>query len=296
VDVPCASCGQRTKYHAICSECYVSMTKSKKKVKKPGNAPTKDSLRELKKLTAQLAKRDAKCQKLDDYAINAARRLRKLSNENTPAKQKKRGDFNTCDVAPAVAKFLSLFVHNWDSGEFLCIEWAIDRLLGDYVKRSIGKIDRIYQELVNGNYTQRKPIRYHCDRAVYWVPVKNPDDSPHFSRLAFVLDTQSQRYIVIIENLGSIGRKLHVRKLFSQCDSSSKWPNKVPSLKKFIKDGVDPEYGDCRDAGYVLSCEWGMAYIGTKVDRGFDHFGDVTNFLWMIRSTLEVILNPELRE
>ena len=206
-----------------------------------------------------------------DYATHAAWRLRKI------APGQGRGDFDTSAAASGLARMMSLLVHQkWESGEFLCIEWAIDQLLGNYVQRHAHFVSRIHHALVRGRHDHRNRFDFGWgDNYAYFVdvPLREHDDSAN----GFVLEGQSRSVLILDVGRVATGRTIHARWV------RTRWHREGLSLKKWRECGFRPNYGDCRDEGYVLSCRWGLVPMAPSVDRGHQVFGDVTHLLWWLR-------------
>jgi len=238
----------------------------------------------LKKLRRGIRDREAQHERAEDYATNAAWRLRKICASG----RNERGDFDTSAAASGAARFLSLLVHNdWDSGEFLCVEWALDRLLGEFVKRHARCVDRIHHALQHGAHDRRNPIVWNdLDNSAFFVPC--PLDDRHDDRRAFVLDSQGRSTLFVQERNAALeSRTIHVRHLHRRTGSSGLREQR--SLASYIRDGMKLEYNDCRDAGYILSCSWGGIPKEATVDRGHLHFSEITHILWWLRQALEAV-------
>lgn len=264
-----------------------------KKKKFKAKRLTADQERDLKKMNDAMAIREAVAQKAQQYGRMAARHLKSL----VPGDPGKPLDFETSPASDALAEILNQFVHrDWDSGGYLCIEWAMERFWGLQFQEQYMMFVELHNELERRCHQCRHNalVWNDLDWSAWIEPVKKDKDG-NKTRLAFVLDSQGRSILFVIDRhtIGELYKKtqIHVRNLANRTrhlPGCEKRYIELPSLVWYRNRRFEMKYGDCRDNGYILSY---TKQLGTvSIDRAYDHLSDIAHVVWFAQMTLAELI------
>lgn len=178
--------------------------------------------------------------------------------------------------------------HEGDSLSELYLEWTIDRYFAARTKRLVDNFVKLHAVLA----AESEPFEYNdLDNHMFHVNCSAPERG---TCIAIAITSQNRNYLYVLET-NALGRKFHIRRYwdehkkhmedeyselhkiitledalihldmlsdFSDCINGNKYI-KRPSLAWFqanglsVRDDSRQQYGDVRDAGYILSWdEW----------------------------------------
>lgn len=187
------------------------------------------------------------------------------------------------DAPIALAACVELFdISDSKNAGQLYLEWLVEHYVGRKVAANIDDVKKVVEALKNGEFTKDDPYVFNdMDNTLFYIP--------HETKLIFCSTSQDTRYIYMLEE-NILGPKFHVRRYYAEYDAlddddwrrekeaeyhkngileaitnafwlGEEWsdclPGNIypvrPSLQYFKDCGFAPQYGDCRDIGYVLS-------------------------------------------
>ncbi len=209
--------------------------------------------------------------------------------------------FNTHLISPALAEIMSKCVHRkWSCGEYLGIEWALEHFWAAEVERHIPRLLEIHNLLEERNHTQKNPFTYNdMDYNIFYIKndwIKNQKwikdvegEGIDYFKNIMVFDQQGYGQLVIHKK-DYFHEKINAVRIWPRTTKRYGFTDKR-SLNYYRNKKWKLEYGDCRDKGYILSYE--KMFNNSKVDRAFNHFSEVSNWLWFVARTYENLKNPE---
>lgn len=163
----------------------------------------------------------------------------------------------------------------------LLIEWFHDHFAAFVVERSLHEIHTVLSMLKSLRYT-----------ATDWLEESDDYSSWFECDGAFIMEDQNTRIAVVIEDKSTPSFKsyhLHARYLHYKYDHDSKrkyWG--YPTLATMRKKKWKMKYGDCRDAGYIVTYE---DVLNRKTaDRAVFYWSKIEHFLFRI-NTLHAVLD-----
>lgn len=215
--------------------------------------------KEIKKWKKVSRDREDITEDAENYMCNAARRLK----EKLPGT--KKGDWETSIAATSIARFLTFFVHDWDCGEYLCIDWVMERFMGIMFHRHMSKVTWIYQYLIDNKHDCKNPCEKLYDSNIYYINSGFSDSDNHWDYRRITSLNNKGRYYLFIDEGNCISRRFHVRQM-----------NPTTYLRKGLA------YSDCRDKGYVLTWEEICGSKG-KIEWAYRHYDEIKHILWLIR-------------
>jgi hypothetical protein len=198
-----------------------------------------------------------------------------------------------------------------DAGQ-LYLEWTVEQYVGRKVEANLDDIRALVVWLQHGGFFEDSPYEYNDgDYKLFNIP--------HDNLLIFCAKGQSLRYIYILEDHKVLGsRKLHIRQYYDEYDfdgEKDKWQRREekkyteggirtaikkafwlgegwsdciegnsypqrPNLKYFKDRNFDPQYGDGRDIGYVLSYD---NFVRSSADSAIHFFPEVKDAFFYLR-------------
>ena len=196
-----------------------------------------------------------------------------------------------------------------DAGQ-LYLEWVVEHFVGRKVRANIEDVKKVVETLKEKGFTEDNPHVFNdMDNTLFYIP--------HETKLIFCSTSQNTRYIYILD-----GHKFHVRRYYaeyntlddddwrreeeesykekgiqkaianafwlaeewSDCLPGSTYPVR-PSLQYFKDCDFKPQYGDCRDIGYVLS--YGGLIGHPRVDRAIFFYSEIKPAFFALRIAVE---------
>lgn len=159
----------------------------------------------------------------------------------------------------------------------LLIEWFHEKYGGHIVEKHIDQIHEARDMLKGLKYTEADCLEEGDGDYQSW------SENEH----VFIMQDQHVRYAVITKS--EPWYELHVRKLWYRDSTESRRRYfGYPTIRSMRKKHWEPEYGDCRDCGYVLSYG-GFTKFDKTVDRAASFWSDIEHFIWRLGSALTVL-------
>lgn len=150
------------------------------------------------------------------------------------------------------------------------IGWFHEHYAGFIVEKHLDELHEAHDKLKSLKYAVRDPIEGAGDMEC-WLERDG----------VFIMQDQNVRYAVMFRS--EPWYELHVRRLRYEYDWRSKhkyWGYKtIPEMRAA---DWKPEYGDCRDVGYVLSYG-GLLTSARKVDRAVEFWSEMEHFFFRLR-------------
>lgn len=254
-------------------------------------------------LSQLLAKYDKTEQERQEKLATACKEATAVFRKHFP------GDNGNLDAPIVLAACVELFDldNHKDAGQ-LYLEWLVEHYVGRKVAANLDDVKMIVEALKTNSYTQDSPYVFNdCDNQLFYIP---------HEKLIFCIESQNTRYIYILHN-----NKLHIRRYYdeydfdgekdewahreeeaykkkgiheaianagwlteqwSDCVSDNDYPER-PSLQYFKDCDFNPQYGDCRDIGYVLSYE---DLMSPRADRALFNYIDVKMAFFYLRQAV----------
>ncbi len=151
----------------------------------------------------------------------------------------------------------------------LLIQWMMEHFAGFVVEQFLPDILDVHRELIGLKYTASDPLVFNdLDNRVWYE-----------NESVFIMETQFRKKMVIVD-----GMKIHARRIWYPYDEDRNATfRKLKPLSWYRKNNWKLEYGDCRDAGYILSKN--VMPFSKKVDHADSHWYGLEMFIFDILST-----------
>lgn len=158
----------------------------------------------------------------------------------------------------------------------LLVDWTLERLGGHRFCKLLPQLTELGTLLKGLRYTARDQLEFNDLDNHAWL-------IPHDKKTVFVLESQSRRKLVIVER-NLINMQVHARRVWYQHDEDRNhfWRKLLP-LRWYREHDWTPEYGDCRDAGYITTYK---TWPNAKVDGAAYYWGELESLRFDVNSTL----------
>lgn len=151
----------------------------------------------------------------------------------------------------------------------LLIQWMMEHFAGFVVEQFLPDVIDVHQHLMSFQYTASDPLVFNDLDNRAWYENES----------VFIMESQFRKKMVIVD-----GMKIHARRIWYKYDESRNGTfSKLKTLSWYRKNNWKLEYGDCRDAGYILSK--GTTLSPETVDHADSHWCELEMFIFDILGT-----------
>lgn len=210
------------------------------------------------------------------YGLHIARHLKRTFREKILEKQ--YPDMSAAAMTLGTAMFM---VAGEDEGcESLLCEWVAEHFWAMKIEAALSDIERLHAQIVDGKHTKRRPFVFNDLDNRVWYELSE-------KKKVLVFDSQG-RFKIMIWDKDSVSTRLHFRKAWRRSHYAFGKYLDRPSLKWYRDRDFKPEYGDCRDNGYLFTYS-SICGMPGKVDHAHNHGSDIGYFLFEVQSTLTAL-------